>query len=152
MVKLTRNPIEVAALLAEVADDGSGGVVLFLGRVRDHSHGQKVRGLSYEAFEEMATAQLLKIEEEARRQWPVRAMSIHHRFGEMSIGDISVAVVVACAHRGEAFAACRFAIDTLKERVPIWKKEFREDGGFWVEGALPSSAGKHRENHPENET
>jgi len=146
MVKLTRNPIEVAELLAEVEDDGSGGLVLFLGRVRNHSNGQKVTGLSYEAFEEMAQAQLLKIEEEVRRKWPVRTMSIHHRFGEMRIGDISVAIAVACAHRKDAFAACKFAIDTVKVQVPIWKKEFREDGSFWVEGALPSITNKNPEN------
>jgi molybdopterin synthase catalytic subunit len=152
MVTLTRNPIDVAKLLAEVEDDGSGGVVLFLGRVRNHSNGHKVSGLSYEAFDEMAQAQLLKIEEEARSKWPVRAMSIHHRLGEMQIGDISVAVAVACAHRGEAFTACRFAIDTLKIKVPIWKKEFREDGSFWVEGALPSVAERSTHNSTENKT
>jgi len=146
MVKLTRNPIDVTELLSEVEDDGSGGVVLFLGRVRNHSNGQEVTGLSYEAFEEMAQAQLLKIEEEVRRKWPVRAMSIQHRFGEMRIGDISVAIAVACAHRNEAFDACKFAIDTLKVKVPIWKKEFREDGSFWVEGALPTITDKNPEN------
>ena len=146
MVKLTRNPIDVLELLSEVEDDGSGGVVLFLGRVRNHSNGQKVTGLSYEAFEEMAQAQLSKIEEEVRRNWPVRGVSIHHRFGEMRIGDISVAIAVACAHRNEAFAACKFAIDTLKVKVPIWKKEFREDGSFWVEGALPTITDKNPEN------
>ena len=140
MVKLTRHPIEVAELLASVEDDGSGGVVLFLGRVRNHADGHKVIGLSYEAFEEMAHAQLLKIEEEVRHKWPVCGISIHHRFGDMRIGDISVAVVVACAHRHEAFTACRYAIDTLKVKVPIWKKEFREDGSSWVEGALPEVA------------
>ncbi len=138
MIKLTRHPIDLNALLTELQDDGSGGVVLFLGRVRNHSNGQTVAGLAYEAFEEMAVAQLKKIESEARAKWPVRAMSIHHRLGEMRIGDLSVAVAVACAHRSEAFAACKFAIDTLKVNVPIWKKEFREDGSFWVEGALPN--------------
>jgi molybdopterin synthase catalytic subunit len=146
MIKLTRDPIDVAELLAEVEDDGSGGVVLFLGRVRNHSNGQKVSGISYEAFEEMAEAQLSKIEEEASQKWPVRAMSIHHRFGEMRVGDVSVAIAVACAHRKDAFAACRFAIDTIKIKVPIWKKEFREDGSFWVEGALPSITDKNLEN------
>jgi len=139
MVQLTRHPIDLNVLLAEVQDDGSGGVVLFLGRVRNHSNGQRVTGLSYEAFEEMAEAQLRKIETQARERWPVRALSIHHRLGEMRIGDISVAVAVACAHRSEAFAACKFAIDRLKVKVPIWKKEIREDGSFWFEGALPDA-------------
>ena len=134
MVKLSREPIDINAVLAEVEDDASGGVVLFLGRVRDHSSGQRVTGLAYEAFEEMASAQLQKIERDMGRRWPVRAVSIHHRFGEMRVGEISVAIAVACAHRAEAFAACQYAIDTLKVAVPIWKKEFREDGSFWVEG------------------
>jgi molybdopterin synthase catalytic subunit len=151
MIKLTRDPIDITGLLAEIEDDGSGGVVLFLGRVRNLSNGQKVSGLAYEAFEEMAGAQLSKIEEETRQRWPVRAMCIQHRFGEMRVGDISLAVVVACAHRKEAFAACQFAIDTLKARVPIWKKEFREDGAFWVEGALPQAAMGDESQNLENE-
>lgn len=150
MVKLTRYPIDVAALLSEVEDDASGGVVLFLGRVRNHSAGQKVTGLAYEAFEEMASAQLQKIENEARATWPLRAISIHHRLGDMRVGDISVAVVVASAHRTDAFAACKFVIDTLKVKVPIWKKEFREDGSFWVEGSLPTITVPADNKNPEN--
>lgn len=140
MTKITRHPIDVATLLSEVQDEASGGVVLFVGRVRNRSGGHKVTGLTYEAFEQMAYTQLQKIENEARARWPLRALSVYHRLGDMRVGEISVAVAVASAHRAEAFAACEFVIDTLKVRVPIWKKEFREDGSFWVEGALPSTS------------
>jgi molybdopterin synthase catalytic subunit len=134
MVQLTKEPINPADALAQVGDDGSGGIVLFLGQTRDHSRGEKVIGLEYEAYESLALKQMEKIEAEARQRWPVRAIAIVHRTGSLTVGEISVAIAVACAHRGEAFAACRFAIDTLKKTVPIWKKEFRPDGSFWVEG------------------
>ncbi len=134
MIALTDKPIDLAELLAHAEDHGSGGVVLFLGRVRDHSQGQQVTGLEYEAYETMAQAQLQKIADEARRRWPVRKLAIAHRFGRLALGDVSVAIVVSCAHRADAFAACRFVIDTIKHAVPIWKKEFRPDGSSWVEG------------------
>jgi molybdopterin synthase catalytic subunit len=134
MVQLTDQTINPADLLAHVGDAGSGGVVLFLGQVRDHSRGEKVIGLEYEAYESLALKQMEKIATETRQRWPVRAIDIVHRKGCLKVGEISVAIAVACAHRGEAFEACRFAIDTLKKTVPIWKKEFRPDGSFWVEG------------------
>jgi molybdopterin synthase catalytic subunit len=134
MIQLTNQPINPSAVLAQVGDDGSGGVVLFLGQTRDQSRGEKVIGLEYEAYESLALKQMEKIAAEARQLWPVRSIAIMHRLGYLKVGEISVAIAVACAHRGEAFAACRFAIDTLKKTVPIWKKEFRPDGSFWVEG------------------
>ncbi|MCI0693301.1 molybdenum cofactor biosynthesis protein MoaE [candidate division KSB1 bacterium] len=134
MCQLTDQPINPADVLAQVGDDGTGGVVLFLGQTRDNSRGEKVIGLEYEAYESLALRQMEKIAAEARQRWPVRAIAIMHRTGYLKIGEISVAIAVACAHRGEAFEACRFAIDTLKKIVPIWKKEFRPDGSFWVEG------------------
>ncbi|MGH7450173.1 MAG: molybdenum cofactor biosynthesis protein MoaE [bacterium] len=134
MIQLTDQPINPSDILARVGDDGTGGVVLFLGQTRDNSRGEKVIGLEYEAYESLALKQMEKIEAEARQRWPVRAIAIVHRTGYLKIGEISVAIAVACAHRGEAFEACRFAIDTLKKTVPIWKKEFRPDGSFWVEG------------------
>ena len=134
MIHLCSHPIDPLALLSSVEDKGSGGVVLFLGRVRDHSHGEKVIGLEYEAYEPMALRQMEKIAAEVHRRWPVRRLAMVHRTGHMEIGEISVAIAVACAHRAEAFEACRYAIDTLKHSVPIWKKEFRPDGSFWVEG------------------
>jgi molybdopterin synthase catalytic subunit len=134
MIQLTDQPINPADILAQVGDDGTGGVVLFLGQTRDNSRGEKVTGLEYEAYESLALKQMEKIAAEARQRWPVRAIAIVHRTGYLKIGEISVAIAVACAHRSEAFEACRFAIDTLKKTVPIWKKEFRPDGSFWVEG------------------
>jgi molybdopterin synthase catalytic subunit len=134
MIQLTDKPINPAAVLVQVGDDGSGGVVLFLGQTRDHSRGEKVVGLEYEAYGSLALKQMEKIAAAARERWPVRAIAIVHRTGYLNVGEISVAIAVACAHRGEAFEACRFAIDTLKKTVPIWKKEFRPDGSFWVEG------------------
>jgi molybdopterin synthase catalytic subunit len=134
MIQLTDKPINPGDVLAQVGDDGSGGVVLFLGQTRDHSRGGKVVGLEYEAHESLALKQMEKIAAAARERWPVRAMAIVHRTGYLKVGEVSVAIAVACAHRGEAFEACRFAIDTLKKTVPIWKKEFRPDGSFWVEG------------------
>lgn len=121
-------------MLAHVGDEGSGGVVLFLGQTRDHSRGEKVVGLEYEAYESLALKQMEKIATAARERWPLRALAIVHRLGYLKVGEISVAIAAAAAHRGEAFEACRFAIDTLKKTVPIWKKEFRPDGSFWVEG------------------
>jgi molybdopterin synthase catalytic subunit len=102
--------------------------------VRDHNQGRAVLHLEYEAYEEMALTELGSIEAEARRRWPVTDLRILHRLGRMEIGETSVAVAVAAPHRAEAFEACRFAIDTLKQTVPIWKKEFYADGAVWIEG------------------
>lgn len=153
MIKLTNKPIDVAELLAYAEDEGSGGVVVFLGRVRNHSNGQKVIALEYEAYEAMALRQMEKIAEETAQRWPVRKLAIAHRFGRMEIGEVSVAIVAACAHRADAFAACRFAIDTIKHAVPIWKKEYRPDGSFWVEGCQAHGVASevHHSNHQREE-
>lgn len=135
MIQITHDLIAPARLLAAVEDDASGGAVLFLGCVRDHANGQKVVALEYEAYEPMALRQMERIKDEVCKRWPVRAFALVHRLGYMKVGEISVAIAVSCAHRGEAFEACRFAIDTLKHTVPIWKKEYRPDGSFWVEGS-----------------
>jgi molybdopterin synthase catalytic subunit len=134
MIQITNESINPDDVLARVGDDGSGGVVLFLGKTRDHSRGEQVVGLEYEAYESLALKQMEKIAAEVHQRWPIRAIAIVHRIGYLKVGEVSVAIAVACAHRGEAFEACRFAIDALKKTVPIWKKEFRPDGSFWVEG------------------
>ncbi len=134
MIQITNETIDAAQLLAAVEDDGSGGTVLFLGCVRDHSNRQKVVALEYEAYEPMALRQMEHLKEEICKRWPVRRLALAHRLGYMKVGEISVAIAVSCAHRAEAFEACRFAIDTLKHTVPIWKKEYRPDGSYWVEG------------------
>jgi molybdopterin synthase catalytic subunit len=132
MVRLVRAPIDLAALQA--ASPADGALCLFVGAVRNENHGRPVRRLEYEAYEEMALPLMEQIESEARRRFPVTDVRIVHRLGGLEIGEASVAVAVTSPHRDEAFAACRFAIDTLKARVPIWKKEFYADGAAWLEG------------------
>jgi molybdopterin synthase catalytic subunit len=132
LVQLVRAPIDLESLQA--AAPGDGALCLFVGVVRDENAGRKVLHLEYEAYEEMAMPLMLQIAADARTQWPVTDVRLVHRLGRLEIGDPSVAVAVASPHRAEAFAACRFAIDTLKARVPIWKKEYYADGSAWLEG------------------
>jgi molybdopterin synthase catalytic subunit len=132
MVRLTHEPIDVGALTPAPAEDGA--VCLFLGVVRNENGGRPVRHLEYEAYEEMARPLMEQIAAEARRRWPVTEVRIVHRLGRLEIGEPSVAVAVTAPHRGAAFEACRYAIDTLKATVPIWKKEFYADGAVWLEG------------------
>jgi molybdopterin synthase catalytic subunit len=130
VVRLVREPIDLACLLGAQASDGA--VCLFVGVVRDESQGRRVLRLEYEAYEEMAAPEMEAIEAEVRRRWPVSDVRLVHRLGRLEIGDPSVAVAVASPHREQAFAACRYAIDTLKATVPIWKKEFYADGEEWL--------------------
>jgi molybdopterin synthase catalytic subunit len=132
MARLVREPIDLAALHATTPRDGA--LCVFAGVVRNENAGRPVLRLEYEAFEEMALGLMGEIEEEVRRRWPVTGISLVHRLGPMEIGEASVAVAVISPHRAEAFAACRYAIDTLKATVPIWKKEFYADGAVWLEG------------------
>jgi molybdopterin synthase catalytic subunit len=113
---------------------GSGGIVTFTGSVRDVSEGKRVRYLEYEAYEPMALEKLDQVVKETTSRWPVRAIAIQHRLGKLEIGEDAVIIAVSCPHRAEAFAACQYAIDRLKEIVPIWKKEFGEAGEVWVGG------------------
>jgi molybdopterin synthase catalytic subunit len=133
LVRLTRAPIDLSALLA--AGPADGAVCLFVGVVRKENDGRPVRYLEYEAYEDMALPLMEQIAAEALRRWPVTEVRIVHRLGRLEIGQPSVAVAVASPHRPEAFEACRYAIDTLKATVPIWKKEFYEDGAVWLEGS-----------------
>lgn len=137
MVELTDKKISIDKILNAVEDHATGGVVLFLGRVRNQVEGREVLRMNYEAYSEMALAKMREIEEEARKQWPIKKIAMVHRTGQLELGEVSVAIAVASAHRKEAFEACRFAIDTLKETVPIWKKEHFADGERWVEGTAP---------------
>ena len=129
MILLVREPIDVAAL--QDVGSGDGALCLFLGVVRDQNDGRRVLRLDYEAYEDMALPLMEEIAAEARRQFGVGEVRIVHRLGRLEIGEVSVAVAAASPHRAEAFAACRYAIDTLKARVPIWKKEFYADGAVW---------------------
>jgi molybdopterin synthase catalytic subunit len=144
VVKLVRETIDLAALQAVASRDGA--LCLFAGVVRDENAGRRVTHLEYEAYEEMALEVLARIEAEARQRWPVSDVRIVHRLGRLEIGEASVAVAVASPHRAEAFAACRFAIDTLKHEAPIWKKEFFEGGASWVEG--PGQCGQEHGSPP----
>jgi molybdopterin synthase catalytic subunit len=130
---LTRASIDTALLGASVATSKDGAVATFNGVVRDHHDGRAVLWLEYEAHEEMAQKQISALIEEARRRWPVSAVAIRHRLGRLEIGETSVAIAVAAAHRAEALEACRWLIDTLKAQVPIFKKEAYADGATWVE-------------------
>jgi molybdopterin synthase catalytic subunit len=132
VVTLVREPIALGPLQRTAAHDGA--LALFVGVVRNEHAGRSVLHLEYEAYESMALSEMQAIEREARRSWPITEIRIVHRLGRMEIGEASVAVAVASPHRREAFEACRFAIDTLKKTVPIWKKEFYADGAVWLDG------------------
>jgi molybdopterin synthase catalytic subunit len=134
LILLTRQPLNRDALVAAVSHASIGGIVVFEGVVRDNARGKAVRYLEYEVYPEMAERQIRTIIAEAKRRWGVERVAVAHRFGRLEIGEASVIIVVATAHRGEAFDACRYIIDTLKTTVPIWKKEVATDGEEWVEG------------------
>lgn len=137
ILKITREPLDdaaVAALERAIEDTGDGGVVTFRGIVRDNSRGKRIRYLEYDAYPEMAEQEMAKIAAEVERRWQTSHVAMVHRTGRLEIGECSVVVAVACGHRAEAFEACRYAIDTLKTTVPIWKKEVAEDGEEWIEG------------------
>jgi molybdopterin synthase catalytic subunit len=131
------NPIDAQALEAVVRSDACGGIVTFLGVVRASSHdGRAVTGLSYEAHEAMALAEFALIGNEVNERWPGVRVGIVHRTGDLAIGDVAVCVVAAAPHRAQAFDACRYAIDAVKARAPIWKKEQYADGsGEWIANA-----------------
>lgn len=134
MFAITRDAIDPRAVEAAVQRDENGGVVTFLGVVREHaSDGRKVNGLSYEAYEELAIVEFERIAEEARERFGAVELAIAHRIGDLRIGEISVVVTAASMHRGVAFDACEYAIDELKRRAAIWKKERYVDGEeTWV--------------------
>jgi molybdopterin synthase catalytic subunit len=135
MFSLTREPIDTARISRSLQQPEDGALVVFEGIVRDHARDKAVRFLEYEAYESMALKKLEEVGAMARNRFDIRDIAIVHRLGHMEIGEASTVIVVASAHRGAAFEACRFAIDTIKEIVPIWKKEFYTDGEVWIEGA-----------------
>ena len=134
-VRITRQPIDPARVLALVGDEEAGGAVLFVGTIRRRSGGKTVEGLTYEVYREMAERRMREIEVRVRKKWPVVRVAMVHRYGPLKVGDVSVAVAVSCEHRAEAFEACRYAIDTIKGTLPMWKKErFRGGAQAWVKG------------------
>lgn len=133
-VTIIREKIDAAALLEKIKRSADGAVVVFEGVVRDNSRGRRTLFLDYETYEPMALKQLSALVEQALAQFRVRNVAIVHRVGRLQIGETSVLIVVASAHRSAAFDACRWLIDTLKQTVPIWKKEHFEDGAVWADG------------------
>jgi molybdopterin synthase catalytic subunit len=132
---LTRLPIPTADLVRQQKAAENGAVVVFEGVVRNNSRGQKTLYLEYEAYEPMAIRKMEEIGGEVRRRFEIDHIGMIHRLGRLEIGETSVAIIVTTAHRRAAFGACQFAIDRLKEIVPIWKKEYFEDGSVWAEGS-----------------
>jgi molybdopterin synthase catalytic subunit/molybdopterin converting factor small subunit len=130
--RIVAGPLDVAAALAEVEDESAGGIASFVGTVRRHSRGREVVVLEYEAYEEMAEPMLERLAAELTERHGLIAVAIHHRVGRVEIGDASVAIAVSAPHRAAALDACREAIDTLKETIPLWKKEIYADGEQWI--------------------
>jgi molybdopterin synthase catalytic subunit len=130
----TREPISPAALLALVAGPDCGATCLFLGTVRDGPEDGGVTGIEYSAYEAMAGAELDRIIAETRRQWPAARLALRHRLGLVPTEEASIGIAAAAPHRADAFAACRYVIEEVKKRLPIWKKELRADGSvLWVD-------------------
>ena len=132
MILLTRERLDTEAITATVRDDANGGVITFLGTTRNETEGRRVLYLEYEAYEGMAEKMLARIAEDIRERWGIAGVAIAHRFGRLEIAEVSLVVAVASPHREEAFAACQYAVDRIKQNVPIWKKEVFEGGEMWV--------------------
>ena len=143
MYSLSQNPIDLTELIVAVQDPAAGATVTFLGLTRNHNDGRAVTLLEYEAYPGMAEREMERIGVEARKRWPIHKIAVVHRTGPVPVGEASVAIAVSAAHRKEAFAACEFVIDQLKETVPIWKKEHFEGGEVWID---------HRSCHTKAET
>lgn len=133
MFEISDKPITMEQVNKTVLGPGQGAIVNFVGVVRDHSRGQKVIELEYFAYQGMAEKKLRQIGDEIKKNWGLDAVAIVHRVGRLQIGDNAVVIAVASPHRAEAFEACKYAIDRIKQIVPIWKKEYGEGGAEWVE-------------------
>lgn len=129
---LSKDPLSIQVCYEFVKSPDSGGIDIFIGTVRNQTQGKMVTHLDFEAYEPMAVSEIKKITETLLDKFAVLRVSIHHRIGLLAIGEIAVIIAVSAPHRAAAFEACRYAIDTLKETVPIWKKEIFEDGEVWV--------------------
>lgn len=142
MIRLTDQPVDVAAALESVRSPAAGAVVLFLGTVREHTDGRQTTGLQYESYAAMAEKKLAELEEDAVGRWSLQRCAIVHRLGRLAVGEISVAVAVSAAHRQPAFDAGRWLIDRIKEVVPIWKEETYSDGSSqWIHPGTEQAAG-----------
>jgi MoaE-MoaD fusion protein len=141
-------PIDTRSAVEKIKHPEDGGIVVFDGMVRNNTHGRRTLHLEYEAYEEMALKQMEELAGQALIQFQVRDVAVIHRLGRLEIGETSILVIVASAHRAAAFDACRWLIDTLKRTVPIWKKEHFEDGAVWASGEpfpakIPRAEGTH---------
>jgi molybdopterin synthase catalytic subunit len=135
--ELVREPIDRAALASHVRASEDGATIIFDGFVRNQSHNRSTLYLDYEAYESMALAKMREIGAQLHEKFAIHCVAMVHRLGRLEIGETSVFIAVSAPHRGAAFDACRFAIDTLKRTVPIWKKEYFEGGAVWADGELP---------------
>jgi molybdopterin synthase catalytic subunit len=137
LVAVTTDALDLESLVKEIASSGTGdgAITPFIGLVRDHNQGRRVEFLEYEAYEPLAIRALDLIVEEARQAWPDTRLGVHHRIGRLEIGEVSIIIVAASPHRANAFAACRYTIERVKQIVPIWKHEHFAGGDVWLEGA-----------------
>ena len=135
-VAITREPLDADELVRAVSQSGGlGAITTFIGVVRDNNVGRKVTHLEYDAYEPLALKALGQICDEATTEWPGIRLAVHHRIGRLAIGEVSIIIAAASAHRAHAFASCRYVIERVKQIVPIWKHEFFEGGEVWIEGA-----------------
>ena len=131
-IQLKDSPLASEECQSLVVSGNAGAINVFIGTVRNQTKGKKVLRLEFEAYEKMAVTEMQKIAEKASQKWPVEKIAIHHRIGTLKIGETAVIIALSTPHRQASFEACKFVIDTLKETVPIWKKEIFEDGEVWV--------------------
>ena len=151
LVAVTPDPLDLQALTAEVAGAGTGdgAITAFIGLVREQNQGRRVSFLEYEAYVPLAIRALNRILDEARESWPDARLGVHHRTGRVELGEASIIIVAASPHRANAFAACRYTIERVKQIVPIWKHEHFEGGDVWLEGATadPDDEGARQTAH-----
>jgi molybdopterin synthase catalytic subunit len=136
-VAVTSSQLDLRGLMEAIGGPGTadGAIAAFVGTVRDHNQGRRVSFLEYEAYEPLAVRALQRIVDEARNAWPGARVGVHHRIGRIELTEASIIIVAASAHRADAFAACRYTIERVKQIVPIWKHEHFEGGDVWLEGA-----------------
>ncbi|HYA83778.1 MAG TPA: molybdenum cofactor biosynthesis protein MoaE [Candidatus Bathyarchaeia archaeon] len=139
MISITSETIDICKILLDTMDNWAGGTVLFVGSVRDHNEDGRVSEIYYEAYKEMAEKNLTEIEIEARKKWNIKKFVAVHRTGNLKVGEVAVAVAASAEHRKEAFEACRYGIDEIKIRVPIWKKEVSDSRIGWIQGVSSKS-------------
>ena len=132
MIAITNDELDVRQVVSHVQHPGAGAIATFVGTTRDNTAGRRVLFLDYEAYRPMADRQLQRVADEMRERWDLTGVAIYHRLGKLEIGEASLVVAVSSAHRKEAFEACQYSIDRIKQIVPIWKKEFFEGGEVWV--------------------